>query len=403
MEITNKKHNALNYNKIIVILCLVSSLARFVLDSYLPSVPAISHYFAMPDKNIQFALTLYLLGFSLSQLIYGPLSDHYGRRTVMLVGLTIFIAGNLACSFALTPQMLLLARLLAGIGAGACGVLNRAIASDCFKGAEFSKAWSYTTTALVITLCLAPVLGGCIQEWLGWRANFMLATVFVGIVFFSILKYLPETHVTSKNTLQINKILRDYYFIITNPTFLIGTMCYTLAFAGLIAYFQVSPLLLMNHFGLSPTQYGYCSLVIAISYFIGGLLLRRLIVYVSVDNLLLLGASLLIAGGLTLWMIHLCRCENVFSLLFSTAIYVVGARIVIPNAIAGSLENVRHLNGSSSALIGCMQMLGSSFISWILAEFNIPLAILLSLLGILTLTIALLNKMPRYILSSKQI
>ncbi len=164
-----------NTASIIVMLCLVSSIGRYVLDSYLPSMPAIAHYFTISSNNVQLTISYYLIGFSISQLIYGPLSDCLGRRRVLIVGLSIFTLANLACTFADDDfAVLLIFRFIAGLGAGSCGVLNRAIASDCFKGAAFSRAWSYTTTTLVITLILAPLLGGFVQEFFGWQANFAL-------------------------------------------------------------------------------------------------------------------------------------------------------------------------------------------------------------------------------------
>jgi DHA1 family 2-module integral membrane pump EmrD-like MFS transporter len=290
--------------KIILILCLISSLGRFVLDSYLPSLPAIGDDFRISDESTQLTLTIYLLGFSISQLIYGPLSDRYGRRLIILSGLIIFLVGTFICSIASSMSILLISRLTAGIGAGACGVLNRAIASDCFKGAEFSKAWSYTTTALVLTLIIAPVLGGYVQDAFGWRANFMLATAFVATVFFIILKFLPETNNHAKLPFNVHGVLLSYYKILISRTFIMCTLCYTLAFSGLIVYFQVSPLLYINVFGLSPTQYGLSSIIIAISYLIGGLLVNQLGQYIRIRNLLFMGTFLLISGGLLMLTAH---------------------------------------------------------------------------------------------------
>ncbi len=384
--------------KIIAILCLISSLARFVLDSYLPSLPGISQAFGISDATTQWTLTLYLLGFSFSQLIYGPLSDHYGRKPVILTGLGIFFVGNLACSFANSSLLLLFARFVAGVGAGSCGVLNRAIASDCFKGAEFSKIWSHTTTTLVITLCVAPVLGGYIQQFLGWRANFMLSTLFVGLVLALIIKFLPETNhkmtqrVIDQTALNVNEVLNNYKIIFTTPSFLTSAFCYMLAFSGLIAYFQVSPLLFMDGLQLSPSQYGWSSLVIAGNYLIGGFIVNKFACRVGTQWLLVCGSLLLIVGGVLMWVFM--GNKHIAAILLPAAIYVIGARIVIPNAIAGSMEKLRHLNGSSSALIGFIQMLGSSLISFVISNFDntstLPLAIFLTCIGCVTLCLSLL-------------
>src|SRR3990167_1594118 len=384
--------------KIILIICLIASLSRFVLDSYLPSLPAISQYFLIPDSRTQLTLTTYLFGFSLSQLIYGPLSDQYGRRRVILSGITIFLIGNMVCAIATNHIVLLIARLIAGIGAGACGVLNRAIASDCFKGQELSRAWSYTTTTLVITLIIAPILGGYIQEIFGWRSNFLLASFCIFIVLFIVLKFLPETRDYNEqhsiSSLKFQEILQNYYHILTTPTFILCTLCYTLAFSGLIAYFQISPLLLINIFGLTPSQYGWYSLIIAGSYLIGGLLVNHLAPRVNIRYLLFLGAILLVCGGMIMLIAYYFRYTNIFTIIIPSAVYVIGARIIIPNAIAGSMKNFRHLGGSSSALIGCIQMLGSASVSLIITNFDYTTPSLLAftfiILGMSALTIVML-------------
>ena len=380
--------------KIILILCCITSLARFSLDSYLPSLPAIGHYFVVSAKEVQLTLTLYLIGFGISQLFYGPLSDRFGRRKIIIIGLSIFFLGNLVCSLSISPTMLLVFRLVAGAGAGACAVINRAIASDRFKGVEFARAWSYTTTVLVLTLIIAPVLGGYVQSEFGWRANFFLSTFITATVLFIILKYLPETNTHIDTfTLNFRKVFADYFTILKSRKFLFCTLCYTLSFAGLIAYFQVSPLIYINVFGLTPIEYGWTSLVIAFSYLSGGIIVHRLTHHVGIHVLLVVGTLILIFGGTLMLTGYLLHEINLWSVLIPAAIYMIGARIVIPNAIAGSMEEFRHIGGSTSALIGCIQMLGSSLVSIVIASFSyrtsLPLSETMMVLGVCTLAISL--------------
>lgn len=376
--------------KLIAIICLISSLARFALDSYLPSLPAIQSQFSLTNAATQWTLTDYLLGFSLSQLIYGPLSDRYGRRRIMLSGMSIFFFGSLICSLASSPMILFFSRFIAGVGAGACGVLNRAIASDSFKGAEFSRAWSYTTTTLVLTLVFAPVLGGFVQDYFGWRGNFILATGFVAMVSLLAWQFLPETlHVhLPASSFTFRRVMADYQRILFSRSFLLGTLCYTFAFSGLILYFQLSPLLYMNVMGLTSIQYGWSSLVIAFSYLIGGFIVNYFSRYLSLSSLIVLGACLLMSGGVLMVIGNCLKHVEVICILLPASIYVIGARIIIPNAIASSMKEFRHANGSSSALIGCIQMLGSSLISLLMTACDnqsaIPLGVFFCLLGVVT-------------------
>jgi Bcr/CflA subfamily drug resistance transporter len=388
--------------RMIILLCLISSLGRFALDSYLPSLPAIGEHFGISGATSQYTLTVYLLGFSFSQLIYGPLSDHYGRRITLIVGLLIFIIGGVVCMLAPSENALLVGRAIAGVGAGACGVLNRAIASDCFQGPEFSKAWSYTTTSLVVTLCLAPLMGGVAEQLFGWRANFGLSTFYVVLVLGLILKFLPETYHHEKHddqaSFHIRQVFLSYLEVLKTPSFLAGTLCYTLAFAGVIAYFQMSPMILIEMVGLSPTEYGLCSFIIACNYLFGGYLVNQYVSRIGVQAMLVIGTLLLIVGGMGMMLVYEAHTMNIFAILLAASVYILGARIIIPNAIATSMKDLRHLGGSSSALIGCIQMLGSTLVSLIIAALTTSpifmLATVFILLGIISLMISLRMARP---------
>lgn len=377
----------LNTTWIIALLCLITSMGRFVMDNYLPSLPAIAAALQISENSVQLTLTLYMLGFGISQLIYGPLSDRYGRKKILLAGLTLFLLTNTLCAFSNSFALLLAARFLAGLGMGVCGVLNRAIASDCFSGAEFSKVWSYTTTTLVLVLMIAPLIGSGIQELFYWHANFIVGSIFAGITLYMIVWKLPETNQTHRlESISIKKIFTHYKEIIATPAFITSTLCYTFAFAGLIAYFQISPLLFMNALGLSPLQYGYTSLLIALSYLAGGVLVSQLARKLGTQPLLVIGICIIIMAGL--WMLSWNSGEKMTlpSVLIPCALYVMGARIIIPNAMANAFIRLRHLGGSASGLIGGIQISGAALISFTMTYFDyrspLPLGFLFSLLGI---------------------
>ncbi|NNM59744.1 MAG: multidrug effflux MFS transporter [Legionellales bacterium] len=381
----NQEEQKYKLMTIIVLLCAISSAARFVIDSTLPSLPAISQAFGVSGNQVQLTLSAYMLGFGLSQLIYGPLSDRWGRKSVLIGGCLLFLFANTAMIFTHSFTLLLLFRLLAGVGMGACGVLNRAIASDCFSGAAFSKAWSYTTTTLVAVLALAPLLGSVVQEWVGWHANYLMATLYVTLILSMIIFKLPETNVTHRlSHLSLSKVFKDYRTIFTTPSFIASSICYSLAFAGLIAYFQVSSLLLMNVFHLSAIQYGASSLVIAVCYFVGGFAVTQLVNTVGTKNLLLAGILILITSGLIMWIWGHFFTPSICSLLLPVSIFVIGARVIIPNALSHAFNNLRHLGGSTSAILGCLQMTSAALISYILAgrDYSSTSALAITFIGI---------------------
>lgn len=365
---------------IITLLCLISSAGRFVIDSYLPSLPSIQYELILNDALAQMTLTVYLLGFGVSQLFYGPLSDHFGRRKVLLLGMFIFFVGNIFCANADTGTDLLLSRLLAGIGAGACGVLNRVIASDYFEGPAFAKAWSYTTTALVLTLVFAPLIGGYIQEWEGWSGNFTACSLFIAGVLLVIWHYLPETNRhLGQHKLCMKRIFAHYGQALIASDFMLPTLTYMLAFSGLIAYFQISPLLLINSYNWTPVQYGWSSLSIALSYLLGGTIVQRWVHALGIRRMLQIGLCLSLLGGILLLLITKMSGNSGWPVVACASLYVLGARLVIPNASALAMGYSLISKGCASALVGSIQMIGSMLLGALIAQFStdtaVPLAI----------------------------
>lgn len=183
---------------------------------------------------------------------------------------------------------------------------------------------------------------------------------------------------------------------------MIGTLCYTLAFAGLIAYFQVSSLLLIETLGLSSLEYGYTSVSIAICYMAGGIIVNRFASTYGTQRLLKIGLILIALSGLWLLSWHQLAKASLISTLLPVFLYVIGARIVIPNAIANSFTGLRHLSGSTSGMIGFIQMLGSAVVSFIITCFNFSspllLGVVFTVLGILSLIIF---NLPEWRLSLK--
>lgn len=371
---------------IIILLCLISSAGRFVIDSYLPSLPSIKYELALNDALAQMTLTIYLLGFGFSQLFYGPLSDCFGRRKVLVFGMCIFLIGNILCANANSGTALLLARLVAGAGAGACGVLNRAIASDCFQGPAFAKAWSYTTTVLVLTLIFAPLMGGYIQEWQGWTGNFTACSIFIAVVLVTVLILLPETnpHV-GKYKHGIKQTLIQYRTALTTFHFLVPTLAYMFAFSGLIAYFQISPLLLIGQYDWTPVMYGWSSLAIALSYLLGGSIVQRWVSTVGVNAMLRYGLMISLAGGFLLMIAGLWFSDSAGLIVVCSSVYVLGARLVIPNASALAMGCSVVSKGCASALVGAIQMLGAVLLGGLMAQFSTstaePLAVFFILIS----------------------
>jgi MFS transporter, DHA1 family, 2-module integral membrane pump EmrD len=345
--------------------------------------------FHASPTQIQWTLTIYLIGFAVSQLIAGPLSEHYGRKKIIIGGFIIFILGNIICALASTVTLLIIFRFLTGCGGGVCAALKRAIIADNFEGSAIAKVWSTMANALVVTLIVAPLVGGYIQHFIGWRANFLIPAIYALLVLVVLIKVLPETNKTANdNKLTLNLIVSQYMLLLKNNVFIGYVLISSLAFASLIAYFQLSPFLYIDVLHLSSVTYGWLAVFIAMSYLIGGAIIKLFIDKAGAQRILILGLFMVLGGGLLMLMLGLLGFINVFVILLPAAMSIVGARLVIPNAAVGYLKVIPKTAGYASALMGTLQMLGAALISFIISKFHVQsqslLAFMLIIIGLVS-------------------
>ncbi|MCP4473120.1 MAG: multidrug effflux MFS transporter [Gammaproteobacteria bacterium] len=163
------------------ILLLLGSIGQVAADLYLPSLPAISTSLAVSINSVQWSVSAYMWGFALSQLIYGPLSDGIGRKKPLLFGMSLALLGSIICLSAQSIDWLIIGRFTQGIGAGSGVILTRVIMRDIYSGSQLAKFGSYLSVAGVPIMAGAPLMGGIIEHILGWRANFVLLTLYAFI------------------------------------------------------------------------------------------------------------------------------------------------------------------------------------------------------------------------------
>ncbi len=220
-------------------LLLLISLGYIATDIYLPSLPALSIYFHVSDSEVQMTLFFYLLSFSLTPLIFGPLSDHVGRKKVLLGGIFISILATFGCLFAQNIYWLIAFRFIQGIGTGAVLISTRATVSDLFTGKALAKQISFITMLMPLVLAIAPTIGGVLQQSFHWQAVFIFLICYMMLIFFCIA-FKSESLKNPSNE-KISQIFSTYRSILKNRLFLIFGVNYVLPSLGFFAYLTVSP------------------------------------------------------------------------------------------------------------------------------------------------------------------
>ena len=217
---TNKKLSS--NNVVILTICLTGLMSQFATDSFIPSMSYMTEYFDVAAKTIKLKVSIYFLGITSSILIFGYLSDKFGRKRILIVGYIIFSIASIGCTLAQSEHQLLFFRFIQGIGMGSSFVSFRAIMSDVFShGESVAKASLVIGSVVSFTPPLAPIVGGIIQELIGWRGNFAIHIVLAGITIMLVLKYLHLKSIPK----HPDNILKSYRNILTNKVFVLNAIC----------------------------------------------------------------------------------------------------------------------------------------------------------------------------------
>lgn len=337
----------------LLILGTLTALGPLSIDMYLPAFPAMAQGFGVGVDRVQLSLASFFTGLSLGQLLYGTVSDRYGRRGPLLVGLLLYLLGSLGCLVAPNVEALIGFRLLQAVGACAGIVIARAVVRDLYEPSEAARVFSLLMLVMGLAPILAPLLGGAIVTNVGWRAIFAVMALASTAIWFAVWKGLRETKQPDE-TVRLSKTLRVSGEILQDRVFLRNALGTALAQAGMFAYITGSPHVFIDLYGIRPENYGWvfgsnAAGLIAMSQWNRWLLGRHRpaailnfgLAWLAVCALGLVGFAMGGGGFAVLAVLLFC--------------YVGGLGIVFPNATASALAHQGPRAGAASALIGMLQ------------------------------------------------
>lgn len=377
---------------LLTVILLIVTLMQLSADLYTPSLPAIASALSSNTETIQLTLSLFMLGFGASHVFYGPLSDRIGRKTPMVLGIGISIIGSLICYHAMTATTLILGRFIQGFGIGCCNSVGRSVARDLLHGRMLAKIGSQIGMVSVIILAISPTIGGYVQHYFGWRANFLLLLVFNLFVWLLVLVYLPETN-QHKNpaATQFRVMAHNYGRLLRSRAFMGYTLCACSASAGIIAYFTIAPFLFQIQLGLTPVQFGWLAFIVAGSIFVSGFINTHLVLRKGVRLMVLWGCIFMLIGGCFMLLFICLGLVNIIVIMLPMSIFSIGAGLTFINAFAGAFNPFPKMAGTTGALYGCLQDLSSAFASAIVAIVKETDQTILALLLIVVSILALLS------------
>jgi MFS transporter, DHA1 family, multidrug resistance protein len=345
---------------VILLLSLLLGVQPITTDFYLPALPAITEGFGGSMAQAQLTLTALLLAFGLSQLVWGPLSDKYGRRPILIVGMAAYAVASLGTVFSTSMDMLITWRTVQGAAMGAGVMCARAMSRDLYSPVEGARVMSKGLTGLGVIACLSAPLGGLLSDWLGWRLAMVLLSVFGAVILALVVLRFEET-LKQRNPLALQPatLLRTWGMIMRHPTFWAYSMLATCSYGGLFTFLATSSFVFIKVLGLSKTQYGLVMAVMSLSYIIGTFMCRRLLVRFGVQRTVWLGAWLTLAAGIALAALAAAGVQAVWSILLPFCVFMLGHGVHQSCGQSGSAGPFPQAAGAASALAGFFMMLAA--------------------------------------------
>ena len=334
-----------------MLLTAVVAIGSLSIDMALPSLPATAEALLAPPATVQLTVTLFLAGFAVAQLLYGPLSDRIGRRRVLLGGLVVYVVGGLACWAAPSAPLLVAGRLLQALGAGSGPVVGRAVVRDLYAPAQAARVLGYMGTAMALTPILAPIVGGVVHVAFGWRAVYLvLATC--GAVFLAVSAWLvPETN----RQRDPGQLRTSIAVLLADRRFLGYVLVAALMFGGQFAFISGSSFVLIEVLAVSPDVYGLCFGFVALGIMTGSFLAARFVSRVGIDGLIAAATCLGAGAGCLMAGLAVAGVWTVPALIVPMYAFAVGVGIVLrppppvpSDRFPASRGWPRHSSGSSS-------------------------------------------------------
>lgn len=344
-----------------VILLVILVGAWSELDLYAPSFPLMMHHFGTTEQMMQWTLSLNFLGFFLASLVCGPLADAIGRRKIILGGSLIFVVGSIVCLFSNTIEIMLLGRLIQGIGVSAPISVSMAVIGDIYQGDRQVRLMSRLNSTITITMALAPVAGVYLTENFGWRINFLAILVLAALGLLLCFLFVPETHEEKSRTkFELKSLVGNYLHLLKSKDFLALVVGLCFSVTPYFILIGILPLLFMEELGVSIHQYAFYQGSIVGLYSVLSLCMPMILSRFSVTRIVQASVMLILVGLGSALVVSITLPDNPIVITLLMWIYVTG--IVIPPTMmfCRSMDMFPKLRACSSSLIQSLRMLSMS-------------------------------------------
>ncbi len=336
------------------LLVLLVALGPISTDLYLPSLPGMQQDFGADVATIQLTLSVYMIAFAASQLLYGPLSDRFGRRIPLIAGTALYFAASLLCILAPSVEWLIVGRFLQGFGGCAGQVIARAVVRDVHGREAAGRVLAKIASAMGLAPAIGPAIGGYLADAFGWQACFWALSLAGGLALVGTVLLLEETNrQRGAEPMGPRRMLRNFGVLLGHRQFTGYMLAATASYCGLFAWISGSSFVFIEIFGLTPDLYGYVFASIVFGFIAGAQIASRLTV--GPVRAVLIGAAINAVSGGAMLAAVMADAATIATVLAPMILYMVGMGIVLPSAQGGAIGPFPRKAGSASSLMGTAQ------------------------------------------------
>jgi len=340
--------------RLTVLLGALIALPALGTDFFVPSLPALAESFSVDAGAAQLAITTYFAGLAAGQLLWGPLSDRYGRKPVLFAGLAIMLGSSLAALVAESLATLSVARLAQGLGMSSGAVMGRSVVRDLYAHEQAARMLAAMMIVFSVVPISAPLAGALLTSAAGWRAIFGAMAAIAAVLLAWVAFGLAETAPAERRSARPVAIARTFAHILAEPRFVAPFLLVLCCHVGILAWVSNSALTLIRGMGVSPPAYGLMFALVASGQIVGAAVGTRLLLRLGSRGVMRLGAILLLAAGGTAAALAWAGVAHWLVVVPPFALFLFGSALLIPTATAAALTPFPAAAGSASSLMGAI-------------------------------------------------
>jgi len=338
-------------------------------DLYLPAIPQLIDQLGADISQGQLTLSIFLMGFATGQLFYGSISDRYGRKPVLYLGLGVYLLATLACALAPDINSLIIARFVQGIGGASAPVLARAMVVDSNNRADAARIMASIAGAMALVPAIAPVFGSWLLYFFNWRSHFILLFLLGILTFIGVTRLSESCKTIGTEPLKLSSIFSQFSLCLANPSFIGFTLCGGAAYAAMFCYISTSSFIVIGLLGLAPEHFGYTFMVVVFGYIAGATTSSRLVNRWGIIRVLALGQLVGLLAASLLLVLAIFEINRLTPILIAFFLVFMAGGLSLSISQMGAISEIAKAAGKASSVFGFLQIAFASLLGYLVGLF----------------------------------